>query len=298
MRQSPCSHLPLLSSGATIGISAPSGAFDPVRLGKGVDVLRGLGFQVYLPPGLDRQKRYLAGDDTHRAELLAAVAARKEVDAVMCARGGFGSLRMLPLLDLDALAAHGKPLIGFSDITTLLVPLSLKGGVPVIHGPVVTSLAGAPRVTQQALFQVLTLSRFPCMGAPEGVTLTPGRASGVLTGGNLATLCHLAGTSFQPRLNGTILLLEEINEAPYRIDRMLTQMHLAGMFQGVRGVVLGTFTNCGRDATVHEIVQEHFPGQPLFSGLAVGHDPVNLALPMGVPVVLDAEARTLCWTVS
>lgn len=290
---------PPLKPGDTIGICAPSGTFEPAVFQQGIRCLEEMGFRVHIPDDLKRKNRYLAGEDHHRAAVVTSLFKKDEVRAIMCARGGFGAMRLLPLLDFDFIAAHAKPFIGFSDITALLTTFTIQSRLPVIHGPVVTSLAAAGDKTRRSLVRAITLSRhqLPDVSAPAGTTLVSGRVTGRLMGGNLATLCHLAGTSFQPRFQGDILFLEDINEPPYKIDRMLTQMKMAGMFQGVAGVATGYFTDCGDDNIVDEILKEHLGNVPLFTGVPAGHAHPNTALPMGEAVVMDAAERVLSWRI-
>jgi muramoyltetrapeptide carboxypeptidase len=286
-----------LVPGDTIGICALSGAFDPGIFGQGIKILEEMGFGVHVPPGLSATKRYLAGDDRHRADIFNRLTSMEEIRAIMCARGGFGAMGALSFLDFDHLRGCPKPLVGFSDVTAALVTLGQRVNLPVIHGPVITSLAASSTITRESLYRVLTTPwhQLSDITAKNGTTLTPGRGQGLLYGGNLATLCHLCGTPFQPTMEKTILFLEEINEPPYKIDRMLTQMALSGLFQGVTGVICGRFQNCGDENTIHEILHEHLGHLPLFAGFPTGHAHVNVSLPMGVPVVMDADHHTLSW---
>lgn len=286
-----------LVPGDTIGVCALSGAFDPEIFARGVKVLEQMGFRVYVPPGLSVTKRYLAGEDHHRADIFHDLVSMEKIRAIMCARGGFGAMRVLPILDFERLRGSPKPLVGFSDVTAALVTLGPRVDFPVIHGPVITSLATASAITKRSLYGVLTTPwhELSDITLKNGTTLTPGRANGLLYGGNLATLCHLCGTPFQPSLEKTILFLEEINEPLYKVDRMLTQMKLSGVFRGVKGIVLGQFQNCGDEKILHEIFHEHLGHLPLFAGIPSGHAHVNLSLPMGVPVVMDADERRISW---
>lgn len=291
--KTPCPLVP----GDTIGICALSGAFDPDIFARGIKVLGEMGFQAHVPSAIFATRRYLAGDARHRTEIFHELVARKEVKAIMCARGGFGAMGVLPLLDFERLRGCSKPLVGFSDVTAALVALGQRVNFPVIHGPVITSLAIASDITRASLCGVLTTPWHDLsdMTLEKGITLTPGRGHGLLYGGNLATLCHLCGTPFQPCLENTILFLEEINEPLYKVDRMLTQMSLSGLFQGVKGVVLGQFQNCGDEKMLHEIFHEHLGHLPLLAGMPSGHGRVNLSLPMGIPVALDADTHCLSW---
>ncbi len=296
MISQPQSFLPL-AAGDTIGVCALSGAFTPDIFNRGIRILEHMGFKVHVPRGIYEQKGYLAGDDRHRADIFNALAAMTEVKAIMCARGGFGAVRVLPFLEFNTLRGQAKPFVGFSDVTAALVSLGKYADFPVIHGPVITSLAQADPLTCDSLYRTLTTAShdLPDIKSSNGVTLTPGKARGILYGGNLATLCHLCGTPFQPVFSGNLLFLEEINEPAYKIDRMLTQMRLAGVFQGITGVIIGDFQNCGDENILHDLFHDHLGHVPLFCGVMAGHGRVNVSLPMGIPVMMDAEKHTLSW---
>ncbi len=286
-----------LGPGSVIGIAAPAGPFEPERLRQGVDVLRAMGFETLVPEGLLAARGYLAGTDAHRADILNRLFIDPGIDAVMCARGGYGSLRILSLLDYAHLAANPKVLIGFSDITALLAAVSARCRLVVFHGPVVTTLADATDKTVSGLLKAVASDR-PVVVRPENaLALRPGTASGPLIGGNLTTLCHLLGTPFAPRFRNRILFLEDRGEAPYRIDRMLVHMRSAGCFDGIKGLVLGSFEGCGPPAEILEIVADTFRGSrfPILAGVDAGHGEPNLTLPLGIRAELDAGSRTLAF---
>lgn len=279
-----------LRPGDTIGIAAPAGTFDRDRFEQGLAVLESLGFYTVVPDGLFAREGYLAGSDGHRADLLNRLFADDAVKAIMCARGGFGSLKILSGLDFPVIRENPKIFAGFSDITVLLSVFLEKAGLVTFHAPVVTALADAGEKTRAALVSAFTSPEAPELTVESGVTIVPGRASGPVRGGNLASLCQMTGTPYQPDLRGCLLLLEDINEAPYRIDRMLTQMRLAGCLDGVAGVMLGRFERCGRMPEIIEIVKRSFPSRvPVLGGLSVGHAGENLTLPLGVAATLDAD---------
>jgi muramoyltetrapeptide carboxypeptidase len=284
-----------LGSGSVIGIAAPSGPFDPPSFERGLEVLRTMGFRVRVPDGLFAAKGYLAGTDAHRAAVFESLFCDPGIDAVMAARGGYGSLRILPLLDFARLAAHPKVLIGFSDVTALLTAISSRCGLVTFHGPMVTTLAGASERTLSGLRDAVASDRPVKMASEAAVTLRPGVASGTVCGGNLNTLCHLVGTPFAPRFRNRIVFLEDRGEAPYRVDRMLTHMKTAGCFESVKGLVLGSFTDCGSPEEIWAIAEEifHAAGFPILAGLQAGHTDPNLTLPLGVRAELDASSREL-----
>ena len=286
-----------LKPGDTIGIVAPAGPFDHELFFRGVHIFEEMGFNVYVPEGLLDARGYLAGPDKHRAEMVNQLFADKSIGAIICARGGYGSLRILHLLDYDTIAKNPKIFIGFSDITALLTVLFDRCGLVTFHGPVVTSLADAHKLTVSSLFQTITSDGKLKIEVPSGVTIAPGTGSGILCGGNLATLCHLVGTPFAPNFANKILFLEDRAEAPYKIDRMLMQMKLAECFRGLAGIVLGSFEDCGPVEDILKIIKDAFADCqiPIMTGLDAGHGNTNLTLPMGVEVTLDADRRLLAY---
>ena len=284
-----------LKPAATIGIAAPAGPFDHGLFRRGLRVLEEMGFEVFVPEGLFESNGYLAGDDHHRARQLNALFADDSVDAIICARGGYGCMRILPLLDYEAIKSRPKVFLGFSDITALLSVLLTRTGLVTFHGPVVTRLAEASGTEQQALLEAVSSAAPLRIQVPDGITLAPGSATGMLCGGNLTILCHLIGTPFAPDFAGKILFLEDQGEAPYRIDRMLVHMKLAGCFDDLAGLVLGSFQDCGPPEDILRIVGDVLGdcNLPILTGLDAGHGSLNLTLPMGVEATLDADRKLL-----
>ena len=286
---------PRLIPGDTIGIVAPAGPFDRDIFRLGLGALQAMGFQTRVPDEVYDKTGYLAGSDELRAQLITQLFIDPEVHAIVCARGGFGCLRMLPLVDFDIIRTHPKIFVGFSDVTALLSAIMTRSGLVTFHGPMVTPLATAPELTRRSLSAAIT-SDIPLEIAPAaGVVLQPGRATGPVIGGNLATLCHLLGTPFEAGFEDHILLLEDRGEAPYRIDRMLSQMKLAGCFEGITGLVLGSFENCGDLAEIYRIFKEHFQDMhlPILAGFDVGHGKQNLTIPVGMTATLDTYQQLL-----
>ena len=284
-----------LKAGDKIGIAAPAGPFEIERFEKGLAVISAMGFVPVVDDDVYKKDRHLAGPDQHRARHLNRLFANEAIRAIFCARGGFGCLRVLPYLDYDLIKAHPKTLIGFSDVTALLVTLAQRCGLVGLHGPVVTSLGFADEGSRARLEQVLTAKAPADLSPPEPVVIRAGRKRGVLTGGNLATLCHLVGTDFAPDFSGKIVLLEDVNEAPYRIDRMLTQMRLAGCFEKMTGVILGAFEDCGAREEILEVIEDVFTDfqGPILGGFAIGHGKTNMAVPIGVEVEIDTDQALL-----
>ena len=271
---------------------APAGPFDRDSFEAGLEVLARR-YEVRYDSGIFDQFRYLAGSDDSRLQQLTDALASDAVRAVFCARGGYGAMRLLPRL--PTLRA-GPPLIGFSDITALHQWYQCHGLVS-IHGPVVTQLGKLGEPAQERLFHLLesASSAPPLLGT---ATLMPGLAEGPLLGGNLSVFTRLLGTPYLPPLDGAILLLEDLAERPYRLDRMWTHMQLAGVFRKVRGIVLGTFINCEeRDASYSstDVLKElaTASGLPCALGFPIGHGEANEAVPLGTRVRLDADACSL-----
>ncbi len=286
-----------LGPGSTIGVVAPAGPYDRDTFDQGATSLKEMGFEVVIPQGLLDANGYLAGTDTHRAHYVNQLFADNGIDGIICARGGYGSMRLLSLLDYQLIADNPKIFIGFSDITILLSVLTGRCGLVTFHGPVVTSLANAPDQTRGSLVRAITSSDRIEVEANGGLTIHPGRSSGVVGGGNLTTLCHLVGTPYEPNFAGKVLFLEDRAEAPYRIDRMLTHMKLAGCFEDLAGIVLGSFEDCGPIDDVCNIVAECFRDAsiPIFAGLEAGHAEINLTLPFGLEATLDATNHVLSY---
>ena len=235
-----------LFPGDLLGVAAPAGPFDVQKFEKGVAAIKDMGFEVLVPEHLQQPDRYLAASDTHRASLLNDLFNTPDVKGIICARGGYGSMRILELMDFDLLRQHPKVFVGFSDISALISAIINRSGLVVFHGLLVTTLGTVSARTKENFFRAVTWDQPLDIKSENPRVISPGKASGIVSGGNLATLCHLLGTPYSPIYKKNILVLEDTGEAPYRIDRMLFQMKMAGCFQGLSGVVLGSFQDCGR----------------------------------------------------
>lgn len=264
------------------------------RFEKGLPFLKQR-YQVSLADALFERTGFLAGSDETRLTELQRALEAPEVSAIVAPRGGYGATRLLPSLRVEDVRRAQKSLVGFSDVTALHA-LWARAGLCSIHGAMVCSLWEGSTSVRDAWFELLE-------GAPlrplTGLATTcGGRAEGRLFGGNLTVLAALVGTPYAPPMEDTILLLEDVTERPYRIDRMLTTMLQAGFFRGVRGIVLGQFTQCdpGPDgATVEQVLYERLSPLllPIASNAAVGHIAENVPLLLGAHAVLDADAGTL-----
>ncbi|MFZ1985394.1 MAG: LD-carboxypeptidase [Desulfatitalea sp.] len=286
-----------LKPGATIGIVAPASPFKRDDLEQGLAILQNMGFGVRLAEGLFDTRGYLAGEDFCRAAQLQEMFGNVAVDAIMCARGGFGCMRILPLLDYELIRVNPKLLMGFSDITALHHALFVKAGLVTLHGPVVCTLGKADDSTRSSALQAFSGTSPNRLTAPALRAIQPGKGEGRLVGGNLSTLCHLLGTPFAPSYADCILFVEDRGEALYRIDRMLVQMKLAGCFEGVAGIVLGSFKDCGDEADIGDLVAQLFAGSdvPISAGWPAGHGECNWTLPLGIMARLDADKGELAF---
>ncbi|MDP2646774.1 MAG: LD-carboxypeptidase [Desulfobacterales bacterium] len=284
-----------LMPGDTIGIVAPSSPFDMENFRRGVAVLEDMGFHVHAPEGLFKKSAYLAGSDSHRARMVNLLFSNAKIKGIVCARGGFGAMRILSLLNYEIIIKNPKFFIGFSDISAILSALYTRCGLITFHGPMVSSLGRATQRTKDALRSALLGDKKIEIRLKSGVTIQSGATRGPVIGGNLTTLVHLMGTPFMPSFKGHILFLEDRGEAAYRIDRMLTQMKMAGCFDGILGLALGYFNARNRMHEIFKIVAHVFTGLniPILAGFDVGHGRTNLTLPLGLPAALDADAHVL-----
>lgn len=278
----------MLRPGARIAVVAPSGIYDPERVRAATKLLESWGFDVTRMAGLNARHRYLAGDDaTRREDLVRALCG--DYDAVWMARGGYGLARLLPTLPWTAL--RRIPFFGFSDASALLNPLLDRGLVPV-HAPVLNALvAHNDEMTRAHLHALVVEGR--C--APiRGVPIVPGTVEAPLCGGNLCVLASMCGTPWQLRGRGRIVLLEDVNEPPYKLDRLLTQLLQSGALDGAAAFVLGDFTGAelpeGTSWTAEDVIVELLRpfGVPILARVGIGHAARNLAIPFG-PARLDGD---------
>lgn len=284
-----------LSSGDLLRVVAPSGALRELEpFQQGVELWRSHGYRVEVPPAVSDRWGYLAGTDEHRRRQLFDAWNDTECRGILCARGGYGGARLLE--DWSWQGTDPKWLIGFSDITSLLMSLSQRG-ISGVHAPLLTTIAAEPDWSVQRLFDwVAGRPLLPLSGTGWG----NGRSQGLLLPINLTVATNLLGTPVQPDLSGVILAIEDVGEAPYRIDRMLTQWRLSGAFQSICGIAIGRFSQCDPAATISSFTVETVLrdrlsdlGIPIVADLPFGHDGVNAALPVGMPAIVDGDRGTL-----
>ncbi|MET7907252.1 LD-carboxypeptidase [Streptomyces avermitilis] len=290
-----------LAPGARVAVIAPSGPVPEERIQAGLDILRGWDLDpVVTPHVLDRHPRfdYLAGTDADRAADLQSAWCAPDVDAVLCARGGYGVQRMVDLLDWDAMKAAGpKVFVGFSDITALHEAFATRAGLVTLHGP---AAAGADFIKNARAQEHLRATLFEPESvrtiASGGAALVPGRARGVTLGGCLSLLATDLGTPHaRAGARGGLLMLEDVGEAAYRIDRSLTQLLRAGWFDGVTGIALGSWERCGPYETLRAVFADRLGGLgvPVVEEFGFGHCEGALTIPFGVGAELDADAGAL-----
>ena len=300
------SNRKFLQPGDLLRAISPSGTLrESTNFERGLEIWKSRGYRVELSPGFDDRWGYLAGSDENRVRQLADALNDPDCRGILCVRGGFGSTRLLekgqvgerentqfPMPD-----AHSpKWLIGFSDITALLWNHA-KLGIWGVHGPLLATLPLEPDWSVDRLFDCVEGRPLQSL---SGEGWSGGRATGRLFPANLTVATHLLGTPYQPDLTGAILAFEDVSEAPYRVDRMLTTWRMAGAFAGVRGIALGRFSRCEVDPSIpsfsiEEVLRDRLGDLniPIVSDLPFGHDGVNAALPVGIMATLDADSGLL-----
>ncbi len=286
---------PRLRAGDTVAVVAPAGPIPRDALAPGVERLAGR-YRLRYDDALFTRDGYLAGSDERRAAELTAAIADREVRGIFCARGGYGLMRILPSLPIDALAAAPRPLVGFSDVTALHAACA-RAGLATIHGPTLSHLGAIDRGYTDALIALLeSPSPPPPWSGLQRISGGAGR--GVAIGGNLELTTRLLGTPYAWPLDGNVLFLEEIGERPYRVDRALTQLELAGAPR-LAAVVVGDLTRCvekdQEGPTAEEVVRERVArwGVPALAAAPFGHGERNRPFPLGGRVAVDADAGTV-----
>ncbi|MDZ4665664.1 MAG: LD-carboxypeptidase [Bacteroidota bacterium] len=293
-----------LKAGDTIAITSPAGAvWDEAQIEIFSNILKSFGFNIVLGKTLKEKHGYFAGNDELRAKELNELFADKKVKGIFCMKGGWGCARLLDKLDYKIIKENPKVLIGFSDITTLLIAITTKTGLITYHGPVGNS--GWNEFTKNSFINVVQNSKpytFEANPASEDaiITINSGKASGELFGGNLTVLSSIIGSGYLPDWKGKILFLEEAKEEPYSIDRMLTQLKLSGVLDSVSGIVFGKCTKClaeepQKSFTLNEVILQHLKplGVPTFFGAMIGHIENKLTVPLGINASIDADKGTI-----
>lgn len=296
-----------LEKGDTIGLISPSSRLPKVeKYDKIVKQVKELGYRIKEGKNARKRYGYLAGTDQERAADLNAMFADDSVDAIMPFRGGWGANRILHLIDYDLIRANPKIMVGFSDITSLLLAIYSQTGLITFHGPVGKSdwtdyttsnfkqiLSGAP------LQPINSSAKGVCKPCEKISVISPGKAEGRLMGGNLSVLTAMIGSDYLPDWRGNILFLEDVGEDIYRIDRMITQLKISGVLDQLSGFIFGQCKNCERSnsysLTLSQVFDDHIKplGIPAFSGAMFGHISKMLTFPVGLPAEMDAQTGTI-----
>jgi len=292
----PATPPPPVRPGDRVALAAISGPFPPDQVEPALDAVRELGVEPVAAPNLRSRHDLFAGTDDERLLALHELADDPSIAAVIFARGGHGVLRLLPRMDWARLGRRPRAWVGDSDLTAFLLPLIVLTGVAAFQGPMGFDLArglvGDDRVALLAALE----GRFPiAVAASEATGEVGSLGEGVAVGGCLSLLCALLGTPWAPSLDGSILILEEVGEPLYRIDRMLTHLGVSGNLAGVRGALVGglrgTDEDDGRGSTVPDRIRSWIPGVPILHGAPFGHQTPNRTVPLGLPAVLDPGRR-------
>lgn len=291
-----------LQPGDTIGVISPAGAvYKPKYITDFQNIIKREGFQCKLGDTLYKQNGFLAGTDKERADELNHFFADASIKAIICMRGGWGGARILPLINYAIIARNPKIFMGFSDITSLLIGIYKKTGLITFHGPVGYSSWG--RFTTDYFRRVLIDKDTPVFKNPSNHTIysiTTGNVRGKLIGGNLSVISSIIGSAYEPNWHGKILFLEETEEEPYRIDRMLTQLALRGVLKSISGFIFGKCVSCypekpHQSLTFEQVLLHHIKplGIPAFYGAMTGHIRNKYTLPIGIPVRMNADKGTI-----
>ncbi len=294
-----------LQKGDTIGICGTSGPTDKENIERGIKTLENFGYKVKLSSSCYDKYGYLAGDDRTRANGFNEMFKDKGVDAIMCLRGGYGAPRILDMLDYEIVKKNPKIFIGYSDITGIHVVLNKVCELVTFHGPMATTEVskGMDDFTTDSLLKSLTCDDpIGLISNPDGYeikTLVGGEAEGEIVGGNLSLIAGCIGTPYEIDTKGKLLVLEDVDEEPYRIDRMLTQLALSGKLKDANGIILGDFNNCDRDdedsLSLLQVIKDIIIpfNKPTIYNLQVGHCKSKITLPLGVKAKLNSSAKKL-----
>jgi muramoyltetrapeptide carboxypeptidase len=297
-----------IQPGSTIGVVAPAWIPIPERLDRGKKYLEKCGYHVRFSKHINEQFKYFAGTDNQRLADLTSMFADPEIDAIMCARGGWGTLRLVNLLDYELIKENPKPLVGYSDITTLQLAIWGKTGMPSFSGPMVAVEMGKGiHPFTEKHFWGLMNSESPFymvdIEKTRAEIINSGMAGGLLLGGCLAMVSTLLGTPYSPDYTDAILFIEDIGEKPYKIDRYLAHLKQAGVFDKIKALILGEFLDCTPDAgersfTLAEIFTHYFEEYefPLITQFPYGHGDIKITMPIGCYTELDTSTKTIRFT--
>jgi muramoyltetrapeptide carboxypeptidase len=291
---------PLLAPGAHVALVSPAGPFrDDAELERAKANVRKFGWEPVVMTNARARDGYLAGSDEQRARDINAAIADPEIQAIWCLRGGYGAMRILDALDYEGMRRSPKTLIGYSDVTALHAAFGKRSNLVTYHGP--TARQAIPPFAFESLQNAVAKGVEPCGEMAQAKTIRGGKAAGRLMGGNLALLTALAGTPYAPDYADAILVIEDVNEAHYRIDRMMMTLHLSGALSGLAGLVFGRFTDIPKefgdeDWSLDRVLADAAgrAGVPCVSNAPFGHIDEQWTLPIGAMAELDADAKRLC----
>ncbi len=298
-----------LRPGDCVGVVAPSSPVDSDEMVyRSLEWLQRQGFRTKAGPSCFERTGYLAGSDQCRADDINTMFADPDIDGIICLKGGYGTPRIIDMLDYEMIARNPKVFMGFSDITALLISIYQRGNLVTFHGPMLAYLPkqGLDAFSHESMMKAICSSQpVGALTNPEGVpgvtTLVGGSAEGEMVGGNLSLIAAMVGTPYELDTRGKLLILEEVNEEEYRVDRMLTQLRLSGKLEQSAGIILGTWTGCHADKgyagnqTLAEVFNDIVRpvGRPAILDVQVGHCVPKITLPFGVRTKLDADGGTL-----
>lgn len=294
-----------LALGDTIGLVSPSSPTSHEDVERAREKLIEMGFKVKMGRSPFEKLGYLSGQDSIRARDIEEMFEDKEVDGILCVRGGYGSPRILDMLDYELIKNNPKVFIGYSDITALHVAFNQLSNLVTFHGPMASSdmIKDFSDFSRESLFRnVMEGDANPFDNPPgeEIVTINGGKAEGTIIGGNLSLLVDTLATPYEVNTKGKLFFIEEVNEDPYNIDRMLNQLRLAGKFEDAAGIILGDFNKCEsskheENLSLMELIDDHIKGanKPTIYNLQAGHCSPILTLPFGVSAQLDADKKEL-----
>jgi muramoyltetrapeptide carboxypeptidase len=294
----------MLKRGDAVGIVAPASPPKQETLGKAISFLEELGLSVEIGPGIQRKHGYLAGTDEERIEDIHRMFRDENIKAIICACGGFGTGRIVSRLNYELIKDNPKILWGYSDITFLHTAIHQKTGLVTFHGPMLSSDMGLENVhelTKQSFHQLFNHESVEFTAAHSPLrTLVEGKASGPVIGGNLTLLVSTLGTDYEVDTKGRILFIEDIDEEPYKVDRMLNQLKMAGKFNDAAGIIIGDFKNCVPDKrkeslTLDQLFEDHIKpaNKPTMKGFLIGHSSPCLGIPIGAHANMDTDDLTL-----
>lgn len=299
-----------IRQGMTVGVVAPASGVMPKDIKDFVALCHQWGVNVKVGPNIGKRSGYLAASDAERADEFMRFIDDPAINAIVCGRGGYGVMRILPMLDFQAIKQAGKLIMGFSDITALLIAVNQLSGLVTYHGPVASSTfddfttSSITTVVRPANGpDVPPTTTTPMYADPSLKVITPGVGSGRLTGGNLAMIVSTLGTPYEIDTRDAVLFLEEISEEPYRVDRMLTQLRLAGKLQTCNAIAIGHFRDCENrqrrysepSYSLAQVLDQLVGdlGIPCVYGLPFGHVRSKLTIPLGIQAELNATDRSL-----